>query len=49
MTEPSLIALLARIRERLDRLATAPLSDEDLRHLIAVDEWLEDLTEGSDG
>ena len=46
--QPSLTALLERIRARLDRLATAPVSDDDLRHLAAIDGWLADLTEGSD-
>jgi hypothetical protein len=44
--KPSLLALLERIRGHLDKLATSPLSDDDLAHLVAVDEWLEALTEG---
>jgi hypothetical protein len=38
-----LIALLERIREHLNELATAPLSDEDLAHLVAIEDWLGDL------
>jgi hypothetical protein len=41
-----IVALLERIRGRLDGLATAPLSDDDLAHLVAVDEWLAALSEG---
>ena len=48
MTQPSLIALLERIRGHLDELATTPLSDDDLAHLVAVDEWLSDLTGGAE-
>ena len=48
MTDPSLTVLLERIRTRLDALATAPVSDDDLQHLVAIDEWLADLAEGSD-
>jgi hypothetical protein len=47
--DTGLIALLQRIRLRLDGLATTPLNDDDLAHLVAIDEWLTDLTEGSDG
>jgi hypothetical protein len=43
MTELSLMALLASIRERLDALNVAPLSDEDLAHLVAINEWLTGL------
>jgi hypothetical protein len=46
MTAPSLVALLDRIRSRLDELVTEPLTDEQLAHLVAIDEWLEALTEG---
>lgn len=45
--QPSLLALLQRIRGHLDDLATTPLSDDDLRHLVAIDEWLGDLTKGA--
>jgi hypothetical protein len=38
-----LIAPLERIREHLNDLATAPLSDEDLAHLVAIEDWLGDL------
>lgn len=44
MNEPSLSKLLDSIRKHLDALAAAALSDDDLAHLVAVDEWLADLT-----
>jgi hypothetical protein len=48
MNEPSLVALLASIRARLDALEFAALSEADLAHLVAVDEWLADLTGDGD-
>jgi hypothetical protein len=46
--KPSLLALLDRIRGRLDDLVTEPLSDDQLQHLVAIDEWLAALMEGDD-
>jgi len=30
-----------------DSFSTAPLTDDDLAHLVAVDEWLAALTKGA--
>jgi hypothetical protein len=45
LDQPSLLALLDRIRGRLDELITEPLTDDQLQHLVAIDEWLASLSE----
>lgn len=40
-----LLTLLESIRGHLDAPATSPLTDEDLTHLVAIEEWLADLAD----